>query len=82
MLTRRVRLLTWQASRFKPYPHFYRSTEHNIDMYALATMLGDDDAAKLAHTFVSLTARPNRHCARAARMRRGPAWRADDVALR
>ena len=27
------------ASRFKPYPHFYRSTEHNIDMFALSTML-------------------------------------------
>ena len=40
------------ASRFKPYPHFYRSTEHNIDMYALSTMLGDGDAAKNAHTFV------------------------------
>jgi len=41
------------ASRFKPYPHFYRSTEHNIDMFALSTMLGDKEAAKLAHQFVS-----------------------------
>ena len=40
------------ASRFAPYPHYYRSTEHNIDMYALSRMLGDDKAAALAHLFV------------------------------
>ena len=35
------------------YPHFYRSTEHNIDMFALSTMLGDTKAAESAHTFVA-----------------------------
>ena len=35
------------ASRFAPYPHFYRSTEHNIDMYALSSIL-EDSLPKMA----------------------------------
>ena len=41
------------SSRLKPYPAYYRSTEHNTDMYALATILGDADAAARARRFVS-----------------------------
>jgi len=33
------------GSRLPPYPRFYRSAEHNIDMFALARMLGADGAA-------------------------------------
>eukprot|EP00965_Chrysotila_dentata_P241739 6204455-Pleurochrysis_carterae.AAC.5 len=36
------------AARLAPYPHFYRSTEHNTDVYALATMLNDTASAKQA----------------------------------
>eukprot|EP00929_Paragymnodinium_shiwhaense_P078452 TRINITY_DN40669_c0_g3_i1.p1 TRINITY_DN40669_c0_g3~~TRINITY_DN40669_c0_g3_i1.p1 ORF type:complete len:731 (-),score=109.83 TRINITY_DN40669_c0_g3_i1:126-2318(-) len=39
-------------ARLPPYERLYRSTEHNIDMYALARMLGDEDAAASAANFV------------------------------
>ena len=40
------------ASRLAPYPHFYRSTEHNIDAFSLARALNVTDDAASAATFV------------------------------
>jgi len=45
------KLLGFMA-KLRPYPANYRSTEHNIDMYALAKVLGDEDAANRARVFV------------------------------
>mmetsp|Transcript_97416 Transcript_97416/g.275494 ORF Transcript_97416/g.275494 Transcript_97416/m.275494 type:complete len:775 (-) Transcript_97416:83-2407(-) len=42
------------TARLDPFPKYYRSTEHNIDMYALATMLGDKDSQWRAGTFVKM----------------------------
>ena len=48
--SRAARAATRSADRrrLKPYPAYYRSTEHNTDMYALATILGDAAAAARA----------------------------------
>jgi len=40
------------VARLPPYPHFYRSTEHNTDMYALSEMLSNSKAAAQARSFV------------------------------
>ena len=42
------------GSRLAPYPQFYRSTEHNTDMFALSRMLGaaGAESAMLAGSFV------------------------------
>eukprot|EP00928_Gymnodinium_smaydae_P061669 TRINITY_DN45703_c0_g1_i1.p1 TRINITY_DN45703_c0_g1~~TRINITY_DN45703_c0_g1_i1.p1 ORF type:complete len:720 (+),score=154.65 TRINITY_DN45703_c0_g1_i1:119-2161(+) len=39
-------------ARFAPYQRFYRSTEHNIDMFALSRMLNATGAQEKASTFV------------------------------
>mmetsp|Transcript_70117 Transcript_70117/g.203323 ORF Transcript_70117/g.203323 Transcript_70117/m.203323 type:complete len:1560 (+) Transcript_70117:48-4727(+) len=39
--------------RLEPYPRNYRSTEHNIDVSALARALGEQDKWDEAHRFVS-----------------------------
>eukprot|EP00930_Biecheleria_cincta_P095950 TRINITY_DN87838_c0_g1_i1.p1 TRINITY_DN87838_c0_g1~~TRINITY_DN87838_c0_g1_i1.p1 ORF type:complete len:721 (-),score=132.99 TRINITY_DN87838_c0_g1_i1:91-2253(-) len=39
-------------ARARPHTAKYRSTEHNIDMFALARILSDDDAEERAGTFV------------------------------
>jgi len=39
-------------SRLPPSPKHYRATEHNIDMFALARLLGKDEALREASTFV------------------------------
>jgi len=41
------------AARLPPFSKNYRSTEHNIDMYALAAMLEDETSRKRAGTFVN-----------------------------
>mmetsp|Transcript_93510 Transcript_93510/g.204776 ORF Transcript_93510/g.204776 Transcript_93510/m.204776 type:complete len:1463 (-) Transcript_93510:25-4413(-) len=38
--------------RLEPYPRNYRSTEHNVDVFALATVLGEHSLAERAKTFV------------------------------
>lgn len=45
------KLLGFMA-KLRPYPANYRSTEHNIDVYALAKILGDEDAMNRARIFV------------------------------
>lgn len=40
------------AGRREPYPRNYRSTEHNIDVSALARLLGDDEVWGKAQLFV------------------------------
>lgn len=45
------KLLGFMA-KLRPYPANYRSTEHNIDVYALAKILGDEDAMNRARVFV------------------------------
>eukprot|EP00929_Paragymnodinium_shiwhaense_P043246 TRINITY_DN22271_c0_g1_i1.p1 TRINITY_DN22271_c0_g1~~TRINITY_DN22271_c0_g1_i1.p1 ORF type:complete len:821 (-),score=101.28 TRINITY_DN22271_c0_g1_i1:470-2932(-) len=40
------------TARLEPFPKFYRSTEHNIDMYAVARMLGDTESQRRAGSFV------------------------------
>jgi len=40
------------GSRLKPYPHFYRSTEHNIDTFSLSRALNDTTKAASAAQFV------------------------------
>lgn len=40
-------------ARLPPYEQYYRSIEHNIDMYAFARMLNDADAKQRAGTFVN-----------------------------
>jgi len=39
--------------RLQPYPRLYRSIEHNVDMFALARMLGNETIADAAQTFVT-----------------------------
>jgi hypothetical protein len=39
-------------ARLPPYQNFYRSTEHNIDMFALGRMLGEKDVEESASHFV------------------------------
>lgn len=41
------------VGRLQPYPRRFRSTEHNIDVYALSYMLGDTEAQARARTFVN-----------------------------
>ncbi|CAK9084308.1 unnamed protein product [Durusdinium trenchii] len=45
------KLLGYMA-KLRPYPANYRSTEHNIDVFALAKILGDEDAMNRARVFV------------------------------
>lgn len=40
-------------ARFPPYPGNYRSTEHNIDLFALSRMLGEQSAQASAAHFVT-----------------------------